>query len=473
MTNSGGGAHIMVFPFPAQGHMIPLLDLTHQLATRGLTITILVTPKNLSLLNPLLSKNPSIQTLVLPFPSHPSIPPGVENLKDMPGNTFRAMIPALGELYYPVLHWFQTHPSPPVAILSDMFLGWTHHLASQLRIPRIVFSPSGALAMAVVYSLWRDLPFRDDPDDSNVPISFPKVPNSPTYPWWQLSPIFRSYVAGDPVSEFLRDGFLANVASWGMVFNSFSELEPVYLDHMRKDLGHDRVWAVGPLLPPVDDPLKPRGGSSSVAAVDVISWLDTCHDDSVVYACFGSQAVLRNKHMDELAAGLERSGVRFVWAVKEATSGHAGREYGRVPDGFEERVGGRGLVIRGWAPQVAILSHRAVGGFLTHCGWNSVLEGLIAGVPLLAWPLGADQFSNATLLVDQLRVAIRVCEGAETIPNSAELARAITELVGEKRSEKVRVMEVRRAALVAIKEGGSSFNDLDGLVKHLCGLSGK
>ncbi|OVA15426.1 UDP-glucuronosyl/UDP-glucosyltransferase [Macleaya cordata] len=477
---SSPGAHVLVFPYPAQGHMIPLLDLTHQLAVRGLTITILTTPKNLPLLNPLLSKNPSnIQTLILPFPNNPNptIPRGVENVKDLPPNSFGAVMRAMGELYNPILHWFKSHPSPPVAIISDFFLGWTHHLACHLSIPRIVFSPSGALAVAVIDSLWRHLPrLDDDPNDPNVLIPFTNISNSPVYPWWQLSPIYRSYKQGDPDSEFIKDGMLANVASWGIIVNSFSELESVYLDHLRKrdnDLGYNgRVWAVGPLLPPDDDNVGPteRGGSGSVATNDLLRWLDTCPDNSVAYVCFGSQAVLTNKQMEGLAAGLECTGARFLWCVKEATKGHVETGYGKVPAGFEDRTAGRGMVIRGWAPQLLILRHRAVGSFLTHCGWNSVLEGLSTGVVMLAWPMQADQFSNATLLVDQMKVAVKVCEGARTVPDAAELGRAVAESVSENRSERVRAMELCKASHDAVKEGGSSFKDLDSLVSVLSGL---
>ncbi|KAL7161121.1 hypothetical protein ACSBR2_041723 [Camellia fascicularis] len=89
-------------------------------------------------------------------------------------------------------------------------------------------------------------------------------------------------------------------------------------------------------------------------------------------------------------------------------------DYGRIPLGFEDREIGRGLIVKDWAPQVMILRHRAIGTFLTHCGWNSVLERLVAGVPMLAWPMEGEQFLNATLLVDELKVAIRICEGAQT-----------------------------------------------------------
>ncbi|KAL5751448.1 hypothetical protein ACOSP7_026051 [Xanthoceras sorbifolium] len=469
MSILGSSSHILVFPLPAQGHMIPLLDLTHQLATHGLTITILVTPKNLPLLNPLLSTHPSIKTLVLPFPAHPSIPDGVENCKDLPSNS--SMVPilrALGELYNPVLDWFQNHPSPPVAILSDMFLGWTHKLACQLGIRRIAFSPSGALALSIIFALWRDMPRLNSNDDSTQIITFPGIPNSPKYPWWQLSPIYRSYVEGDPVSEFIRDGILGNISSWGLVINSFTELERVYLDHLAKQMD-GRVWAVGPLLPPAEDAsgTSERGGFSSISADDVISWLDTCQDQKVVYVCFGSQAVLTNEQMEEVALGLEKSKVQFIWAIKAPTAGHVEGNNSVIPPGFEDRVAGRGLVIRGWAPQVLILSHRAVGAFLTHCGWNSILEGMVAGVAMLAWPMGADQFVNAGLLVDELKVAKLVCEGAQTVPNSTKLAQLVAESVSENQVLRVRVMELHKAALEAVENGGSSVKDLDALVKHL------
>eukprot|EP00262_Sarcandra_glabra_P010512 TRINITY_DN2579_c0_g2_i2.p1 TRINITY_DN2579_c0_g2~~TRINITY_DN2579_c0_g2_i2.p1 ORF type:complete len:506 (+),score=33.62 TRINITY_DN2579_c0_g2_i2:80-1519(+) len=474
IKNNKTGAHILVFPFPAQGHIIPLLDLTHQLVTRGLTITILVTPKNLPMLDPLLTKHPTIQTLVLPFPKHPSIPDGVENVKDLPNHSLHSiglMMRTLGSLYQPLLHWFKTHTSPPRAILSDFFLGWTHHLACQLSIPRVVFSPSPALLWAVNNCLWRHVPDEIEPHDPNFQITFQEVPKSPTYPWYHLSSFYRCYKKGDPVLEFVKDGFIANLASWGIVFNSFDALEGVYLEYL-KDLGHQRIWAVGPLVPPKE--VTERGGSSSMPVGDVLTWLDKWTEGSVVYVCFGSLAVLTRRQMDEVAAGLEQSGVPFVWCVKEATVCHAAGEYGVVPTGFEDRVAGRGLVIRGWAPQVSILSHPAVGVFLSHCGWNSTLEGLVGGVSFLAWPMTADQFVNARILVEENGIAVRVCEGADTVPKSDELARVLAESLGVAGLERrERAIELSRAAWEAIIGGGSSYRDLDGLVKALCVFGSK
>lgn len=461
------GVHVLVFPFPSQGHIIPLLDLTHQLANRGLSITVLVTPQNLSLLNPLLSKHPSIGTLVLPFQQHPSIPADLENGKDLPVESLVAMLVTLAELYNPIVDWFRTHSSPPVAIISDMFLGWTQQLACELGVRRIVFSPSGAMSLSVMYTLWRDLPKIEDPTDLKATICAPKIPTSLVFPWWKISGLYRRYVEGAAFSEFVKDMFRGNIASRELVINSFTMMERKYLDHLAEEFGQERVWDVGPLhlLDEDKSGLIARGGPSSVSVDDILSWLDTCQDRTVVYACFGTQAVLRNGQMEALALGLENSEARFIWSVKGPTG--LDRHHWTLPSGFEDRVAGRGLIIKGWSPQAMILSHRAVGAFLTHCGWNSILEGLVAGLSILAWPLGADQFVNAHLLVNELKLAVKVCEGGGTVPDTTVLARAIRLSVSENWAARKRVTELRNAALEAIKPSGSSRKNLDALVKHL------
>ncbi|XP_058723085.1 flavonol 3-O-glucosyltransferase UGT89B1 [Vicia villosa] len=454
--------HVLVIPFPAQGHMIPLLDLTHKLATtnKNITITILTTPKNHTFLTPLLNSHPSIiHPLILPFPSNPSIPHAVENARDLP-NSFLTFILSLSNLHHPLLQWFHSHPSPPRFIISDMFSGWTQHLASQLNIPRLVFSPSGAFAFSTMCFLWKNLPTRVNPTDENEVVSYQSIPNSPNYPWWQVSPLFRSYVPGDADSEKVRDLFLCNTQSWGLIVNTFDEVEKPYIDYLKTEMGNDRVWAVGPLLPMDDDNdsstmVLQRGGSSSVSANDIVSWLDKREDRKVVYVCFGSQTILTKEQTDAIAFGLSKSGVHFIWSIKEDAKTE------------NELVVGRGLVIRGWVPQVLILRHRAVGAFLTHCGWNSVLESVVAGVSMLAWPMTADQYVNATLVVDELKVGKRVCEGGESVPDSDELGRVLADSVGGSGEEIGEALKLQQAALGAVRKRGSSDMDLRCLMEQL------
>ncbi|KAG1327466.1 UDP-glycosyltransferase 89B1 [Cocos nucifera] len=452
------GPHVLVIPYPAQGHMLSLLDLVHLLSSRArLAVTIAVTTKNRPLLDPLLSRSPAVVPLVLPFPDHPALPPGVENAKGLPLAFFRPLTHALAGLQDPLLRWARSTPHPPTAIISDFFLGWTSDLAAQLGIPRLVFSPSGALVVAVLHVLWRRMPQRSDLDDPDCPISFPEIPNSLALPWRQLSFLYRTHIVGEPISEFIKEGFLKNIASWGFVFNTFADLERVYLDHHRNDLGHPRVWAVGPLAQP-DGPAE-RGGGASVAVGDIMTWLDGCPEGSVLLVAFGSQQVLAPPQAAALAGGLERSGARFIWCATEATA---------VPEGFEGRVADRGLVVRGWAPQVAILGHRAVAAFLTHCGWNSVLEAVTAGVAMLTWPMAADQFWNARLVVESAGVGLALCDDADAVPDADELARVVAESLGESGKQvRERAKELNRRALDAVKEGGSSYKDLEGLVAGL------
>ncbi|KAF7124721.1 hypothetical protein RHSIM_Rhsim12G0070400 [Rhododendron simsii] len=128
------------------------------------------------------------------------------------------------------------------------------------------------------------------------------------------------------------------------------------------------------------------------------------------------------------------------------------------------------MVVKGWAPQVSILRHQAVGGFLSHCEWNSLLEGVVAGVMILAWPMEADQFVNARLLVEDTGAAVRVCEGADSVPDSVELARTIAESMSGNTAQKVKAKELRNKAIEAVKVGGSSCKELEALVRELAQL---
>ncbi|KAK3039767.1 hypothetical protein RJ639_027080 [Escallonia herrerae] len=363
MSGSGKGIHILVFPYPAQGHMLALLDLSHQLALHGLTITILVTPKNLPILSPLLATHPSIQTLVFSFPSYPSLPPGVENVKDIGNHGNVSIINALGELHDPIIQWFKSHPNPPVALLSDFFLGWTQHLANQINIPRIAFFSSGAFLTSVLGHLWDDIQsFR-----SLTMANFPDLPRSPSFTAEQLPSVFRHYKESEPSWNFVKDGMIANNFSWGCVINTFDDLEGEHMEYLKKKVGHGRVFGVGPLSLLGRPDQTDRGSKGSGLCDDVLEWLDGCPDGSVVYVCFGSQKFFKQAQVEALAIGLERS-------------------------------------------------------------------------------------------------------GANTVPDVSELARTIADSMSGGKIEKVKAKELKEKALEAVKAGGSSYRDLDGLVKELSQL---
>lgn len=196
--------------------------------------------------------------------------------------------------------------------------------------------------------------------------------------------------------------------SYGMIVNSFYELEPAYVDHYRKVLG-SRAWHVGPvsLCNQDTEDKAQRGNSGTMDEDGCLKWLDSKKPNSVVYVCFGTTSQFPASQLFEIAMGLEASGQEFIWVVRKPKEEGDNHE-GWLPQGFEERMKGKGLIIQGWAPQVLILDHEAVGGFVTHCGWNSALEGVSAGLPMVTWPIFADQFFNEKLITEILKIGVGV-----------------------------------------------------------------
>ncbi|KAK3421796.1 hypothetical protein EUGRSUZ_G02415 [Eucalyptus grandis] len=412
--------------------MLAHLDLAHQLSLRGLALTVLVTPKNLPLLAPLLSAHPSVQTLVLPFPPHPKLPPGVEHVRDVGNAGNVRVISALSALRLPLARWFASHPDPPVAIFSDFFLGWTQDLAAELGIPRIAFFSVAAFLPLVIDFCFRNVESVRSVSTDAV-VELPDLPGAPSFREEHLPSIFRLYKESDPDWEIVKNSMFGNMASWVACSIRLITWKAVSRAP-EAETGHGRVYSVGPLnLIGLDDVFS-RGdpGTGAGPGGDVLGWLDGCPDGSVLYVCFGSQKLMSREQMEALASGLERSGARFVWVVKAATAQQAEEGYGAVPDGFEAR------------------------------------EAMVAGKVVLAWPMEADQFVNARLLVEDMGVAVRACEGTHTVPDPEELGRAIAGSMREDLPERGRVQELRRKAVEAVEpSGGSSWRGLDEFVKEL------
>ncbi|CAD6261976.1 unnamed protein product [Miscanthus lutarioriparius] len=207
--------HVLVVPFPAQGHTLPLLDYAALLAARGLRLTVVTSPANLPLLSPLLAAHPgAVSPLTLPFPSNSSIPPGLESVRGCPPEYFPVFIHVLTALREPVRAWATSRPSsdddPIVAVVADFFCGWAQPLARELGAAGIVFSPSGVLGAAVPHSLFRQLVRRPAAaegggEESSV-VTFPAIPGEPAYRWRELSMLYRWYVEGGEEDEQNQGG---------------------------------------------------------------------------------------------------------------------------------------------------------------------------------------------------------------------------------------------------------------------------
>ncbi|CAA7043440.1 unnamed protein product [Microthlaspi erraticum] len=260
--------------------------------------------------------------------------------------------------------------------------------------------------------------------------------------------------------------------SFGVLVNSFYELEPAYADFYRS-VGAKRAWHIGPLslFNREFAEKAQRGKKGVIDEQECLKWLESKTPGSVIYVSFGSGAKFTNEQMLEIAAGLEGSQQNFIWVVKKNEK--QGEKEDWLPEGYEERTKGEGLIIRGWAPQMLILEHKAVGGFVTHCGWNSALEGISMGLPMVTWPRGAEQFYNEKLLTQVLRIGVNV--GATELVKKGklisreEVAKAVREVIdGEEAEERrERAKKLGEMAKAAVEEGGSSYNDLSRFMEEL------
>jgi UDP:flavonoid glycosyltransferase YjiC (YdhE family) len=238
-----------------------------------------------------------------------------------------------------------------------------------------------------------------------------------------------------------------------IVCNTFREIESEALSLLPKE-----PLAIGPLV-----------ASKSTSAshfwpedLTSLTWLDAQAPSSVVYVAFGSYTVFNAARLQELADGLELTGRPFLWVVRPNFADGVGEGW---LDEFRCRVGSKGLVV-GWAPQQRVLSHPSVACFISHCGWNSTMEGVRHGVPFLCWPYFADQFLNQSYICDLWGAGLRICADERGIVTKEEIRDKVAQLLGDEEI-KARALSLKSKACTSIADGGPSHQDLLKLVNLL------
>ncbi|XP_019162210.1 PREDICTED: UDP-glycosyltransferase 73C3-like [Ipomoea nil] len=458
----------------APGHMLPLIDVARLLARcDGVKVTILTTPVNANRFRSMLHRDRqrgfNIRELELRFPwKEAGLPEGCENADLVPKgkNLDMNFLAAVGMLRPQVEEAMKRCEPPASCIVSDMLLTWTAEIAEGLNIPRIVFNGSCCFSYWCINKI-TDSEILGGVNSDTEMFTVPDVPHE-----IQIAKL---------VAEKLRQTLNA---AYGAIVNSFDELEPDYVKEYKKMYG-GRVWCVGPvsLCNQEYEDQALRGATSAADKKKdddvVMTWLDLQEAGSTIYVSLGSLARLTPRQMTELAVGLESSKRPFIWVLGKKDMHLDAFEDWNVSTGFEERNKGRGVLVREWAPQVLILAHPSVGGFLTHCGWNSTLEAISFGVPMLTWPLFAEQFLNEKLVVEVLGIGVSLglkvsvnWDGSEDKENivvvkNEEIKEGIDKLMdkeaGKERRRKVK--ELGEKAKKAVQKGGSSQCNLMALIQ--------
>ncbi|CAL5088802.1 unnamed protein product [Urochloa decumbens] len=471
MAQAVHAPHVVVLTSPGVGHVAPVVELATRLAAHHGVTTTIVTYGSLSspAHSPSLASLPAgtISTAALPAVAVDDLPSDAHIVTRIV-TVVRRSLPHLRALLRSLL---ASSPAGVTAFLADMLCPAALAVAEDLGVPRYVFYPSSLMSLCtLLYTPELARTTSCECRDLPGPVVLPGC--LPLHGADLVEPVQER---ANPVYELLVQLGLDYLRCDGFIVNTFHALEHETLEAFKElsDRGvYAPAYAVGPLV----------RSSSDVAAGGhrCMTWLDAQPDGSVLYVCLGSGGTLSAVQTAELAAGLEASGQRFLWVARvpndmDNCASYFGGEgdgddtLGYLPEGFLERTKAVGLVVPEWAPQVEILGHRAVGGFVSHCGWNSALETMAAGVPVLAWPLFAEQRMNAVKLGSEgvglaLRVTAREEDGV--VPRD-EVAMAARELmVGEKGAvARRKARELQEEARKALVPGGPAHRALAAVVE--------
>ncbi|XP_076887788.1 anthocyanidin 3-O-glucosyltransferase 5-like [Bidens hawaiensis] len=455
--------HVALLASPGMGHLVPILLLGHNLVTHhNLRVTILAvtatTTHSLTQLLTSFATTTNLSIIQIPVADVSSVLPSDTKVITQICVMMRETIPAIRTTLSLI------NPRPLV-LIGDIFSTESWQLAEEFGIPKYVFVTGSAWFTALfVYSLVLDKKVVGQYVDKKEPFEIPGC--KPVRPEDVVDPMPNR---NDEAYKYYLDLAIGVTLADGLLINTWEDLEPQTLDALRNNeslsalVKHKPVYTVGPVC-------KRYEPEPDMLQHEVVKWLDEQPDGSVVYVSFGSGGVLSVEEIHELAWGLEMSGQRFVWVVRPPV-GHdpdsSFLKYGQfdgpcdyLPQGFLSRTEKVGFVVPSWAPQVEILNHASVGGFVTHCGWNSVLESITSCIPMIVWPLYAEQRMNATMLTEELKVAVRPeVLTTKKVVGREEIMRLVVDLVSGERGKamQMKMNRLKEGAKKAISENGSSY----------------
>ncbi|CAD5174967.1 unnamed protein product [Musa acuminata subsp. malaccensis] len=457
------GVSVVVLPLPAFGHLNQLLHLARLLSTRGVAVHYAGSATHNRQVRDRASgwrPDATIHFHDFPLPPFASPEPDPRAAVKFPAHLQPAFDAAV-HLRHPLAALLRSlaAPSRRVVLIHDSAMSFAAALAASL--PGVeAFSFHSVSAFAVLLYLWE---------------SCGKQLEDLVVGKLNLAVVTNDGCFTDEFLGFLQSQHQMTGADSGRLLNTCRSIEGPFIDLLKEEprWREQKTFAVGPLNQTVvaDDGTSCRH--------ECLEWLDQQPPSSVVYVSFGTTSSLSDEQVAELAAGLQASGQRFIWVLRDADradiyadegiSDHASGDK-QLPN-YDKAVHRTGRVVRGWAPQLDILAHRSTGGFMSHCGWNSCMESLSMGVPILAWPMHSDQPRNTLLVTHILGTGVLVRDWAkrnELTPAMAIRDSILRLMISEEGKDvQRRANAVGQAVRKAMAEGGSSKADLDAFIAYI------
>ncbi|KAK4794336.1 hypothetical protein SAY86_012330 [Trapa natans] len=470
----GRRAELVFIPTPGVGHLVSTVELVKHLIDRdeGLSAAILVMT---------LTDNSAVKTTIdsissssfavrirfieLPEPEQMSASGTTSPFKNYL-NSIERYIPSVRGFIMGEGNLGSKSQPRLAAFVVDMFCASMIDVANEFGIPSYVFFTSSASFLGAMFHLQA---LQEDGQDISLLVNSNAAIDYRGFEKKFPAKLLPYEMKDEDVGKVFLSLAKRFKETKGVMVNTFEDIDSRAVEYMSYNK-LSKLYAVGPILN-----LKT---ADNTVVDDILKWLDGQPLASVVFLCFGSKGSCREDQVRQIAYALEKSGHGFLWCLRRPSpvgTFQTPRDYDDpsevLPEGFLDRTAGRGKVI-GWAPQSQVLAHRAVGGFVTHCGWNSTLESVWFGVPMAVWPMYAEQHFNAFALVEEIGMAVEMSmeyrKEIESAVPAEVIERGIRLLMGGEREEmKAKVKQMREWSRKALMEGGSSHLNLGQFIEDV------
>ncbi|KAF5482547.1 hypothetical protein F2P56_003105 [Juglans regia] len=468
--------HAVCIPFPVQSHIKTMLKFAKLLHLKGFHITFVNTEFNhqrfLQSGGPnSLDGLPDFQFETIPDSLPPSNFNTNQDLISLNDSIMKNFLAPFSDLLMKLNTANTSNNNPPVTcVISNSFMPFTVTAAKELRIPIVIIFALSAYAVMGLMQLpsLRDkgfIPLKDESYLTNgyLDTVIDWIPSMKEIRMRDLPSVVRATDPNDVIFKIAFEAIKRALEASAIVIHTFDALEQEVLDALYPMF--PRVYAIGPQQVLLDqspnDSLKSIGYSLWKEETECLHWLNSKAPNSVVYVNFGSIAFLTPQQMLEFAWGLANSKYLFLWIIRpDLVAG----ESAILPAEFVVETKERGL-IASWCPQEEVLNHPSIGVFLTHCGWNSILESMCAGVPMLCWPISGDHHTNCKYTCNEWGIGMKIDNDVKR-EGLVENVRELMEGDGGQKMKK-KVMEWKRLAKAASEPHGSSSMNLNNLITEV------
>ncbi|XP_020420789.1 UDP-glycosyltransferase 86A1 isoform X2 [Prunus persica] len=448
---------------PLQGHLLPHTHLAMKLASNGFTITFVNTQHIHHQISKSQPNDTEDQDDIFATARKSGLDIRYKTVSDgfpLAFNRFQNHNQAVEGLLYVfpahvdelVGNLVQSDPSV-TCLIVDTFHPWSATIANKYNLVNISFWTEPALVLSIYYhlDLLRERGHYGSHDNREDTVDY--IPGVQAIEPKDLMSHLQEADISTPMHRALHKAFHEVQRADFILCNTVQELESNTLSALQEK---QHTYAIGPVSP--NNPTKSIVATNLMSEFDCTEWLNTKPNGSVLFVSFGSYVLVTKNDIEEIAHGLLLSKVSFIWVLRPNTTSYD--ETYILPVGFENEIKDRGLMVP-WCSQIEVLSHPATGGFLTHCGWNSILESMWCGVPMLCFPLWTDQVTNRKLVVDDWGIGLNLCDRVKPITR-VEVAEKINRLMSGKLGDGLQKQskKVKQTLEDALAVNGSSQKNL-------------